>query len=177
MWESWWAFKDRGTLCSTGGGWDRRPLWVFDLTAPNAGLTLTRWRSNNAADFWDFYSRAEVDCDRLEKHNKRISSAVSPQGSGPDCCSGIQTHILYTQQNSHSRWFGAGRIKLCCRCKALPDSKRWLESVHVIITSCYLCTWMRFISLNNKHFGVCNYTISKLFSMSLKTVLNMKAFL
>lgn len=136
--DSWWAFKDRGTLCNAGGDWDHRPLGVFDLTAPNAGLTPTHWRSNNGVYLWDSYCRVEVDSDRVEKNNKRISSAVSLQGSGPHCCSGIQTHILYTQWNSHSRWFGAGRIKLGCRCTALSDSKRWLESVCVIITSWYL---------------------------------------
>lgn len=68
----------------------------------------------------DFCMRVVVDSDKV-KHNVGIRCAVSLRDSGPDCCGGIQSHTLYTQQNSHSRWFGAGRIRLCCRCKALLD--------------------------------------------------------
>lgn len=80
--------------------------------------------------------------------------------------------IYYKQRKIPFQMVWCRRIKLCCRCKA--SSKRWLQSVHVIITSCYLCTCMRVISLNNAYFGVCNYTISKLLSRSLKRTEDIK---
>ena len=149
-------------------------MGIFYLFSPLLSCTLEGQTMQQTSGifffFIFFYSRVEVDSDQIEKHSKRISWAVSPQGSGPDCCSSIQSHTLYTQQNSHSRWFDAGRIKLCCRCKAPSVLERVLECHNQLMLSLHLHVG----GLIKELMFWCNDTISELLSTPLKRQLNIK---